>query len=268
MTITAVLGVGKIGGALLGGLIASGTDPGELRMVEQGHHASALAKEYGVTAATAAGAAEVAGVLVLAVKPVDVAALLDQLSAHVDPQRHLIVSVAAGVTTSSMQARLPAGTPVVRAMPNTPVLVREGMTAISAGSHAEAAHLDIAEAVFSAVGRVLRVPESSLDAVTALSGTGPAYFYLIAEVLADAGVLLGLQKSVALELIAQTALGAAMLLRDSGDSPAVLRDAVSSPAGTTVAGIRELEERGVRAAFIAAAEAARDRSRALAAELQ
>ena len=268
MTITAVLGVGKIGGALLGGLIASGTDPGQLRMVESGHHASALAHEYGVSAVSAAQAAEVAGVLVLAVKPVDVAALLDQLNDHVEPERHLIVSVAAGVTTASVQGRLPAGTPVVRAMPNTPVLVREGMTAISAGSHALAHHLEAAEAVFSPVGRVLRVAESALDAVTALSGTGPAYFYLIAEVLADAGVLLGLPKAVALELIAQTAVGAAALLRDSGDSPAVLRDAVSSPAGTTVAGIRELEERGVRAAFIAAAEAERVRSRALAAELR
>lgn len=268
MTITAVLGVGKIGGALLGGLIASGTDPGRLRMVESGHHADALAHEYGVAVVTAAEAAGVADVLVVAVKPADVAALLDELSHVVEPGRHLVVSVAAGVTTESMQARLPVGTPVVRAMPNTPVLVREGMTAISAGSHAEPRHLDAAEAVFAPVGRVLRVPEASLDAVTALSGSGPAYFYLVAEVLADAGVLLGLQKSVALELVAQTAVGAAALLRDSGDSPAVLRDAVSSPAGTTVAGIRELEERGVRAAFIAAAEAARDRSRALAAELR
>ena len=268
MTVTAVLGVGKIGGALLGGLIASGTDPGQLRMVESGHHASALAHRYGVGAVTAAEAAAVADVLVLAVKPVDVAALLDQVSDHIDPARHLVVSVAAGVTTASMQAHLPVGTPVVRAMPNHPGARPGGDDRHLRRQPRLAQHLDAAEAVFSAVGRVLRVPESSLDAVTALSGTGPAYFYLIAEVLADAGVLLGLQKSVALELVAQTAVGAAALLRDSGDSPAVLRDAVSSPAGTTVAGIRELEERGVRAAFIAAAEAARDRSRQLAAELR
>jgi pyrroline-5-carboxylate reductase len=149
-------------------------------------------------------------------------------------------------------------------MSNTPVLVDEAMSAISAGSHATEAHLALTESLLKPVGRTLRVPESQQDAVTALSGSGPAYFFYLVEAMIDAGILLGLPRSVAHDLIVQTAIGSAVMLRDSGEAPQSLREAVMSPAGTTIAAIREMEDHKVRAAFLAALEAARDRSRELA----
>jgi pyrroline-5-carboxylate reductase len=148
-------------------------------------------------------------------------------------------------------------------MPNTPALVDQAMTAISAGSHADVAHLAIAESLLAAVGRVVEVPESQLDAVTALSGSGPAYFFYLVEAMIDAGILLGLPRALAAELIVQTAIGSAIMLRDSGEHPVQLREAVTSPGGTTIAAIRELEIHGVRAALLAAIEAAAARSREL-----
>jgi pyrroline-5-carboxylate reductase len=199
-------------------------------------------------------------VLLVAVKPQDIGTLLGALAPHVDPARHLVVSVAAGIPTARIEAALPAGTPVVRVMPNTPALVDEGMSVLSAGSHAGEGHLDEAEALLSPVGRVRRVPESQQDAVTALSGSGPAYFFYLVEAMVDAGILLGLPRALAADLIVQTALGAAVMLRDSGEHPVQLREAVTSPGGTTIAAIRELERHGVRAALIAAIEAAHTRS--------
>jgi pyrroline-5-carboxylate reductase len=172
----------------------------------------------------------------------------------------LIVSVAAGITTAKISAGLPDGVPVVRCMPNTPALVDEAMTAVSAGAHADEAHLATAEALLASVGRVVRVPESQLDAVTALSGSGPAYFFFLVEAMIDAGILLGLPRTLAAELIVQTAIGSAKMLRDSGEHPVQLREAVTSPGGTTIAAIRELEIHGVRAALLAAIEAAALRS--------
>jgi pyrroline-5-carboxylate reductase len=164
------------------------------------------------------------------------------------------------VPTARIEAALPTGTAVVRVMPNTPALVDEGMSVLSAGAHATPEHLDEAEALLSAVGQVRRVPESQQDAVTALSGSGPAYFFFLVEAMIDAGILLGLPRTLAADLIVQTALGAATMLRDSGEHPVQLREAVTSPGGTTIAAIRELERHGVRAALIAAIEAAHDRS--------
>ena len=155
---------------------------------------------------------------------------------------------------------LPAAPAVVRCMPNTPALVDEAMTAISAGSRATPEHLQRADELLSSVGRVVRVPESQLDAVTALSGSGPAYFFFLVEPIIDAGILLGLPRALAAELIVQTLVGSAVMLRDSGEHPVQLREAVTSPAGTTISAIRELENHGVRAAFLAAIEAARNRS--------
>jgi pyrroline-5-carboxylate reductase len=149
-------------------------------------------------------------------------------------------------------------------MSNTPVLVDEAMSALSAGTHAGEAHLELTEGLLKPVGRTVRVPESQQDAVTALSGSGPAYFFYLVEAMTDAGILLGLPRSVAHELIVQTAIGSAVMLRDSGEPPQALREAVMSPAGTTIAAIREMEDHKVRAAFLAALEAARDRSRELA----
>jgi pyrroline-5-carboxylate reductase len=153
---------------------------------------------------------------------------------------------------------------VVRVMTNTPVLVDEAMSAISAGAHATEEHLRHTEEIFRPVGKTIRVPESQQDAVTALSGSGPAYFYYLVEAMIDAGILLGLPRTTARDLIVQSAVGAGVMLRDSGEHPVKLREAVTSPAGTTIAAIRELERHGVRAALLEALEAARDRSRELA----
>lgn len=260
----AIVGGGKIGEALLAGLIrqagSAGAAPGEIVVVERSpQRATELTARYGVAADDLAGAARRSRVLLLAVKPQDIGTLLELLAPHVDAD-HLVVSVAAGVPTARIEAVLPAGTPVVRVMPNTPALVDEGMSVLSAGTHATEAHLDEAEALLAPVGRVRRVPEGQQDAVTALSGSGPAYFFYLVEAMIDAGILLGLPRTLAADLIVQTALGAAVMLRDSGEHPVQLREAVTSPGGTTIAAIRELERHGVRAALIAAIEAAHDRS--------
>ncbi|PJE96271.1 pyrroline-5-carboxylate reductase [Streptomyces carminius] len=260
----AILGAGKIGEALLSGMIRAGWTPADLLVTEhRRERAEELRTRYGVTAVTNAEAAKAADTLILAVKPQDMAALLGELAPHVHADR-LIVSVAAGVPTAFFEERLPEGTPVVRVMPNTPVLVDEGMSVISAGTHATEAHLVRTEEIFKPVGKTLRVPEAQQDAATALSGSGPAYFYFLVEAMTDAGILLGLPRDKAHDLIVQAAIGASVMLRDSGEHPVKLREAVTSPAGTTISAIRELEKHGVRAALIAALEAARDRSRELA----
>jgi pyrroline-5-carboxylate reductase len=256
----AIIGGGKIGEALLSGLLRRGGD-GDVVVCERSpERAAELTARHGVDAVDLAGAAARARVLLVAVKPQDIGALLGALAPHVDPARHLVVSVAAGIPTRRIEEALPAGTPVVRVMPNTPALVDEGMSVLSAGAHAGEEHLDQADALLSAVGRVRRVPESQQDAVTALSGSGPAYFFFLVEAMVDAGILLGLPRTLAADLIVQTALGAAVMLRDSGEHPVQLREAVTSPGGTTIAAIRELERHGVRAALIAAIEAAHARS--------
>jgi pyrroline-5-carboxylate reductase len=191
-------------------------------------------------------------------------ALLDEIGSAVTAE-HLVITIAAGIPTSFLEQRLAPGTPVVRVMSNTPVFVDQAMSAISAGAHADESHLEQAEELLRPVGKVIRVPESQLDAVTALSGSGPAYFFYLVEAMIDAGILLGLPRAVAAELIVQTAVGSALMLRESGEHPVQLREAVTSPGGTTIAAIRELENHGVRAALLAALEAARDRSRELAA---
>ncbi len=205
-----------------------------------------------------------AGTLLLAVKPQDIDALLAEIAPAIE-SRHVVVSVAAGVTTAHIEERLPDGIAVVRCMPNTPALVDQAMTAVAGGAHAGDEHLAVAESLLASVGRVVRVPEHQLDAVTALSGSGPAYFFFLVEAMIDAGILLGLPRALAAELIVQTAVGAATMLRDSGEHPVQLREAVTSPGGTTIAAIRELEIHGVRAALLAAIEAAAIRSRELGA---
>jgi pyrroline-5-carboxylate reductase len=255
----AIIGGGKIGEALLSGLVRRGGPDGIVVCERSAERAAALATQYGVPALDLATAAARARVLLIAVKPQDIDTLLGALAEHVD-QGHLVVSVAAGVPTARIEAALPPGTAVVRVMPNTPALVDEGMSVLSAGAHAGEAELDEAEALLAAVGRVRRVPESQQDAVTALSGSGPAYFFYLVEAMVDAGILLGLPRDLAADLIVQTALGAAVMMRDSGEHPVQLREAVTSPGGTTIAAVRELERHGVRAALIAAIEAAHDRS--------
>ncbi len=255
----AIIGGGKIGEALLSGLVRRSGADGIVVCERHPERAAELTARYGVPVLGLAEAAARARVLLLAVKPQDIGTLLELLAGSVDTG-HLVVSVAAGVPTATIEAALPAGVPVVRVMPNTPALVDEGMSVLSAGAHADEGHLDEAETLLAAVGRVRRVPETQQDAVTALSGSGPAYFFYLVEAMVDAGILLGLPRDLAVDLIVQTALGSAVMLRDSGEHPVQLREAVTSPGGTTIAAIRELERHSVRAALIAAIEAAHDRS--------
>lgn len=262
----AVLGAGKIGEALLSGLLSAGRSADELLFTERySERAAELTKRYGVRAVDTATAAREADVLVVAVKPQDIEPLLDELAPVITPDT-LVVSLCAGLPTTLYQRRLPDGTPVVRVMPNTPMLVGEAMSAISAGRYATANHLALVADLLGSVGRVVRVPESQQDAVTALSGSGPAYFFFLVEAMIDAGILLGLPRAVSTDLIIQSAVGAARMLRDSGEHPVTLREAVTSPGGTTIMAIRELENHGVRAAMLAAIEAAHDRSRQLGRE--
>jgi pyrroline-5-carboxylate reductase len=255
-----VLGAGKIGEALLSGLLAAGRPAADLVFTERHpERARELTARYGVAAVELAAAAERSDVLVVAVKPQDIDPVLAELGPAVRPGT-LVVSLCAGLPMSLFEAALPAGTPVVRVMPNTPMLVGEAMSAISGGAHATDEHLAAVEKMLGAVGRVVRVPESQQDAVTALSGSGPAYFFFLVEAMIDAGILLGLPRAVAAELIVQSAYGAAVMMRESSEHPVILREAVTSPAGTTIAAIRELERHGVRAALLAAIDAARDRS--------
>ena len=191
--------------------------------------------------------------------------LLAEIAPAVPPDR-LVVSVAAGITTAFIERRLDGEVPVVRVMSNTPVLVDEAMSVISAGSYAGEEHLRRAEELLRPVGKVLRIPESQQDAATALSGSGPAYVYYLVESMVDAAILLGTARAAALEMVTQAVYGAATMLRESGEHPVILREAVTSPGGTTIAAIRELERHGVRAAFLAAIEAARDRGRELGAD--
>jgi len=266
MTRLAVVGAGKLGEALLSGMLRAGRAAEDLAITaRRPERAKELSERYGVLALSNVDAAEEAAILLLTVKPQDIEPLLAEL-APATTLETLIISVVAGIPTALIEARLGAGTPVVRVMTNTPVLVDEAMSAISAGSHATEAHLADTEAIFSPVGKVLRVPESQQDAVTALSGSGPAYFFYLVEAMTDAGILLGLPRAVAAELLVQTALGAAVMLRDTGQHPVQLREAVTSPGGTTAAALRQLDDHKVRAAFITAIEAAAARSHELAAD--
>lgn len=261
----AVLGAGKMGEALLSGLLRAGRQPSDLVFTERHAERTKLLEErYGLRGVSTAEAASEADTLLVAVKPQEMGALLGEL-ASAATSANLVITIAAGIPTSFLEARLAEGTPVVRVMSNTPVFVDQAMSAISAGAHATEEHLARTEELLRPVGKVIRVPETQLDAVTALSGSGPAYFFFLVEAMIDAGILLGLPRAVAAELIVQTAVGSAQMLRDSGEHPVQLREAVTSPGGTTIAAIRELENHGVRAALLAALEAARDRSRELAA---
>jgi pyrroline-5-carboxylate reductase len=256
----AIIGGGKIGEALLSGLLRGKADLGDIVVVEKHpERISQLTERYGVRVVGTDEAVRYCHTLLIAVKPQDIDALLDVLAGHLTAE-HLIVSVAAGITTAGIEARLTGEPAVVRCMPNTPALVDEAMTAICGGTRAQESHLQRAELLLSAVGKVVRVPESQLDAVTALSGSGPAYFFFLVEAMIDAGILLGLPRALAAELIVQTLYGSAVMLRDSGEHPVRLREAVTSPAGTTISAIRELERHGVRAAFLSAIEAASNRS--------
>jgi pyrroline-5-carboxylate reductase len=262
-----VLGAGKMGEALLSGLLRAGWSPSAVTaVVRREARAAELRDTYGISVVSAAEATKNAATLVIAVKPQDMPAALAEIAPLIGPDQ-LVISIAAGITTAFIEQRLSAEVPVVRVMPNTPALVDEAMSVISAGSFAAERHLAVAEGLFRSVGKTARVPEAQQDAATALSGSGPAYVYYLVESMVDAGILLGVPRKTALELVIQAVYGAATMLRDSGEHPVILREAVTSPAGTTISAIRELENHAVRAAFLAAIEAARDRGRELGSQL-
>lgn len=264
MALTAILGAGVMGETLLSGLIRAGRRVDDLLVGEKRRErGEELAERYGVTVVGNVEAARKADTVVLVVKPQDMDDLLTEIAPAVRAGQ-LVVSLAAGITTAFIESRLPEGVAVVRVMPNTPALVDEGMAAISRGSHCDEQHLLEAEDLLASTGKVLRVPEKQQDAVTAISGSGPAYLFFVVEAMIEAGVHLGLPRATASELVVQTVVGSAKLLRETGEHPVVLSERVTSPGGTTAAAIRELEDHKVRAAFLTALEAARDRSRALA----
>ncbi len=257
----ALLGGGRMGEALAVGLVDAGWDPAMIAIAEVDADRRRVLEtrlpDVRVVPSPSWAAAD-AEMLILAVKPNDAAAALESC-ADVLPAGALVVSIAAGVTIAALEAAAP-GHPVVRAMPNTGALVGRGAAAIAAGMHATEIDLELAERVLGAVGIVVRVPEYQLDAVTGLSGSGPAYVFLVAEAMIEAGVLVGLPRETADALVRQTLMGAASLLTDGTDSPEQLRAAVTSPGGTTAAGLQVLEAHGVRAAMMDAIQAATRRS--------
>jgi pyrroline-5-carboxylate reductase len=261
---TAIIGAGVMGETLLSGLVRAGRRVDNLLVGEKREgRARELEERYGVAVVSNVEATRKADTIALVVKPQDMGDLLEEVAPSLRPGQ-LVVSLAAGITTSFIESRVPEGVAVVRVMPNTPALVDEGMAAIAPGSHCDEGHLAEAEALMASVGRVLRIPERQMDAVTAISGSGPAYIFFVVESMIEAGVHLGLPRGTATDLVVQTLVGSAKMLRETGTHPTVLREQVTSPAGTTASAIRELEVHRVRAAFLSALEAARDRSRALA----
>ena len=265
-TRVAILGCGKIGEALVAGLLSSGwrTAADIVVTARRQEHADELRERHGIEA-TLSNADAVAGaaLVVVAVKPQDVDALLSEVGLRLTPEQ-TVLSIAAAIPTTFLEQRVAAGIPVVRAMPNTPATVHEGMAGVCAGAHASDEHLALAEECLSHLGAVVRLPERYMDAVTAVSGSGPAYFALLAEAMIEAGILLGLSREVSTQLVVQTMLGTGVLLRDEKMHPVELREAVTSPGGTTIRAIHELEQAGVRAAFLNAIQAAMERSRELA----
>ncbi len=282
----AIIGGGSIGEALLAGLLRAGRQVKDMVVAERmPERARYLSDTYSVLVTSVPDATENATFVIVAVKPSDVASVVDEIAeaaarAQHDSAEQVFVTVAAGVTTAYYESRLPAGSPVIRVMPNAPALVGAGISALAKGRFATPEQLEEVSALFDCVGGVLTVPESQLDTVTAVSGSGPAYFFLVVEALVDAAVAAGLTRPVATDLVAQTMAGsAAMLLErmNQGRQPAAdaalgsgvdttaaqLRATVTSPGGTSAAGLRELERGGLRAAIAAAVEAGKTRSEQL-----
>ncbi|MCV7345252.1 pyrroline-5-carboxylate reductase [Mycolicibacterium rhodesiae] len=278
----AIIGGGSMGEAILAGLLRAGRQVKDIVVSERmPERARFLGEKYSIQLASVSEAVETATFVIVAVKPGDAESVVAEIAesaarAESDTVEQVFVTVAAGVTIGFYESRLPAGSPVVRVMPNAPALVGAGVSAMAPGRFATAEQLADVAAVFRCVGDVLTVPESQLDAVTAVSGSGPAYFFLFVEALVDAAVANGLGRAVATDLAVQTMAGSAAMLLERLDSqraagedvgldtsPARLRAMVTSPGGTTAAGLRELENGGLRAALAAAIDAAKTRSEQL-----
>jgi pyrroline-5-carboxylate reductase len=262
----AFLGAGKMGGIILQALLKNGllTAKSTCATVAHEERAKALASKLKVKVGTNnVEAVKDADIIVIAVKPQVVEEVVREISAYVTPKQ-MIVSVAASVPTAMIEKNLAGNVPVVRAMPNTPCLMGAGMTAICKGKYARADHVALTCHIFDVVGRTVVVDEKHMDAVTALSASGPAYIYIILESLAEAGVKVGLPRDIATMLAAQTTLGAAKVVLETGDHPALLKDAVTTPAGCTIDAIMELEEGKLRVTLIKAVVKAAQRAKELA----
>jgi len=259
------LGAGNMGEALIKGLLAAKLVPAQAIFATdvRPERLKELDRQYGIQISSDnAELVKRADIVILAVKP----QIMDAVATEIAPAvtRHkLLISIAAGVATDKIRARLPRDARLIRVMPNTPALVLEGATAIARADGLEPGDLDVAREIFGAVGRVVVLGEEMIDAVTGLSGSGPAYVAVVIESLADGGVRMGLDRATAMTLATQTVLGAAKLLLETGLHPGALKDMVSSPGGTTIAGIAALEEGGLRTTFIKAVERATQRSREL-----
>lgn len=261
----AVLGAGKLGEALISGLLAAKIARREQFVVTAAHRErlTELERRLGIRTTLANDAAvRGADIVLICVKPQTVEEVLTGIK-NVLTEKHLLISVAASVTTRFMESVLASPIPVIRTMPNTPCLIRQGMTALAPGSFATSEHLQIARTIFDAIGRTVILDEKHMDAVTALSASGPAYMYIVFESLAEAGVKVGLPRHIATELAAQMALGAAQMVLQTGEHPAKLKDGVTTPSGCTIDGILELEEGGLRVTLIKAVVRATERARQL-----
>ncbi len=259
------VGGGKMGEALCKGIINAGLSKAENIMVSDVivERCRLLSKEIGVkTTQSNRDAATFADVIILAVKPQMMGDVLDQLKNDITT-RHLVVSIAAGIPIRFIESRLQAGVRIIRVMPNTPCLIGVSATAFALGKSATDADGQLVHNLFDAVGKVFRLDEKYLDAVTGLSGSGPAYVYMFIEALSDGGVKMGLPRDVATTLAAQTVMGAAEMVLETGQHPAQLKDAVTSPGGTTIEGLSKLEDHGFKSAIINAVEAATLKSKKL-----
>jgi pyrroline-5-carboxylate reductase len=262
----AVIGVGMMGNALAQGLVRAGAMPASHIILYDPHLARAQSVASDLQHATIAAdereAAEQADIVLFAVKPYVIHESVSRIAKQLSSAK-LVISIAAGVRIAQIEALVPSNVPIVRAMPNTPALVGAGVTAIAAGTHATHDHLEQAATLFRAIGKVVTVEERLMDAVTGLSGSGPAYVYLFIEALMDGGVREGLTRDTARMLAAQTVFGAAKMVLESTDHPAQLKDNVTTPGGTTIAGLAVLEKAGLRTAVMDAVQAASARSREL-----
>lgn len=260
-----IIGTGNMGSALLGGLRRAELVPSSNITITglREEYLRGLAEKWSVNWSIDNGASvPEADIILLCVKPQMLGNVLNSISGGLQPHQ-LLISIAAGVATEYVSRQIATENPVIRAMPNIASLVDEGATAISLGQFAGKEHEEIASRIFRAVGRVVSVKENLLDAVTGLSGSGPAYIYMVIEALSDGGVKMGLPREIALELAAQTVLGAAKLIQETGIHPAVLRDQVLTPGGTTIAAVHDLETSGLRSMLISAVETATRRSHEL-----
>ncbi len=259
------VGAGNMAEALIRGLVRGNHVPAAsiAASAPRQERLDDLRRDYGVDVTTSnREVAERSGLVVLSIKPQIMDKVLREIAAHIKPGA-LVISIAAGVDTEQIEESLPEGARVVRAMPNTPALVGAAATAVAAGKHASPADLATARALFDAVGITVELEESQLDAVTGLSGSGPAYIFLILEALADAGVKVGLSRRNAQRLAAQTVMGSAKLLLDTDEHPGKLKDMVTSPGGTAIAGLHTLEQGGLRTTLINAVETATKRAKEL-----